>query len=81
MQALFLRQDKAVQDEAIGDLPELPIPVTYPGYASATLLPLQGPDYRAEVKQVQGAECCFSVVACELRKAAPSNSSGVRLAA
>ena len=57
MQALFLRQDKAVQDEAIGDLPELPIPVTYPAYGSATLLPLQGPDYKAVVRHPAVENC------------------------
>ena len=55
MQALFLRQDKAIQDEAIGDLPELPIPVTYPAYGSAALLPLQGPNYDAVVRQLYTA--------------------------
>ena len=50
MQAVFLNYDEALQDEAVGDLPVLPIPVTYPAYGSAALLPLQGPDYRAEAR-------------------------------
>ena len=52
MQALFLNYDEALQDEAVGDLPELPYPVTYPVYGSAALLPLQGPDYRAEARRL-----------------------------
>ena len=50
MQALFLNQTEAFQDEAIGDLPVLPLTVTYPSYGSAALLPLQGPSYKAEVR-------------------------------
>ena len=49
MQALYLNYDEAIQDEAVGDLPPLPYPVTYPAYGSLALLPLQGPNYQAQV--------------------------------
>ncbi|KAK9791838.1 hypothetical protein WJX73_007086 [Symbiochloris irregularis] len=49
IQALFLNYDEAVEDEEVGEFPELPYPVTYPAYGSYVLLPLQGPDYKAEI--------------------------------
>ena len=48
MQALFLTAEEAQEDEAVGNLPELPIPVTYPAYGSLAMLPLEGPEYKAQ---------------------------------
>lgn len=62
MQALYLDYDQAYQDEEVGDLPALPWSVTYPGYGSLAMLPLQGPEYKAQVCP----SSCRSL-GCELR--------------
>ena len=49
MQALYFTTNGASVDKAIGALPSLPVPVSYPQYNSAVLLPLQGPNYSAQV--------------------------------
>ena len=50
MDALFFTPTGAARDDSIGLLPTLPVPVNYPQYNSAVLLPLQGPDYSTKVK-------------------------------
>ena len=50
MDALFFTPTGAARDNSIGLLPTLPVPVNYPQYNSAVLLPLQGPDYSTKVK-------------------------------
>ena len=50
MEALFFTADGASLDEAVGPLPELPIPVNYPQYSSLVLLPLEPPAYAAQVR-------------------------------
>ena len=50
MAALYLEEEEATRDEAIGELPPLPTVVTYPQSGSLALLPLQGPDYKAQVR-------------------------------
>ena len=49
MEALHFTKEGAKADQLVGDLPQLPVPVNYPVWASLVLLPLQGPDYKAEV--------------------------------
>ena len=49
MDALLLTPSGASRDESIGLLPTLPVPVNYPQYSSAALLPLQGPNYATRV--------------------------------
>ena len=49
MEAMFMDVDGARPDQEIGPLPQLPVPVNYPQQASFTLLPLEGPEYDAEV--------------------------------
>ena len=50
MGAMYLTADGATQDEAIGQLPELPIPVGPNQYTPVTLLPLQPPNYEVHVR-------------------------------
>ena len=45
MGALFFTADNATNDDSIGDLPNLPVPISYPQYGGFALLPLEGPDY------------------------------------
>lgn len=52
MDALFFTNDGATRDEATGMLPTLPVPVNYPQSAAFTLMPLQGPDYKASVRRM-----------------------------
>ena len=49
MGALFFNATQATNDNSIGDLPNLPVPISYPQYGGFTLLPLEGPDYAARV--------------------------------
>ena len=75
MQALYFTPNGASADKAIGALPSLPVPVNYPQYNSAVLLPLQGPQYSAQVwstttgnKAADAGQCSqatFEVVRCE----------------
>ena len=51
MDALFFTPTGAARDESVGLLPALPVPVNYPQYNSAALLPLQGPDYATRVSR------------------------------
>ena len=46
---MFLSADGAVQDEEIGDLPQLPYPVGPNQYTPVTLLPMAPPLYAAQV--------------------------------
>ena len=41
--------DGAYADEAVGPLPTLPVPVSYPQSATMVLLPLEPPLYASEV--------------------------------
>ncbi len=50
MEALFMDVEGARPDDAIGRLPEFPIPLFFPQQASITLLPLSGPDYQTQVR-------------------------------
>lgn len=62
MEALFLTADGASMDEAVGPLPELPVPVNYPQYTSMALLPLVPPGYEAQVtcsRLCLSSECFF----------------------
>ena len=64
MQALYFTANGASADKAIGALPSLPVPVNYPQYNSAVLLPLQGPQYSAQVWSIPArgeADCCLPV--------------------
>lgn len=49
MGAMFLTADGAVQDEKIGYLPQLPLPVGPNQYTPVTLLTLAPPLYAAQV--------------------------------
>lgn len=49
MEALYFTASGASEDTAVGDLPDLPLPVNYPHYGSLALLPLQSPTYDAQV--------------------------------
>ena len=49
MGALYFNADNATNDDSIGDLPNLPVPISYPQYGGFTLLPLEGPNYTARV--------------------------------
>ena len=49
MEALFFDPEGARPDDSIGQLPEFPVPLFFPQQAAITLLPLSGPDYRAQV--------------------------------
>ena len=49
MEALFFSPDGASADPAVGDLPDLPIPVVYPQYSTLALLPLEPPLYKTQV--------------------------------
>ena len=53
MQALYFTPNGASVDKAIGALPGLPVPVSYPQYGSMAMLPLQSPTYSSKVS------CCF----------------------
>nr|QOL01228.1 putative extracellular protein TR9_036 [Trebouxia lynnae] len=55
MGALFFTPDNATNDDSIGDLPNLPVPISYPQYGGFTLLPLEGPDYTTRVLFAGGA--------------------------
>ena len=48
--ALFFTEDGATNDDSIGDLPDLPIVISYPQYGGFTLLPLEPPNYAAQVQ-------------------------------
>jgi hypothetical protein len=50
MGALYFSADGASNDNSIGDLPNLPVPISYPQYGGFTLLPLEGPNYTAQVQ-------------------------------
>ena len=52
MDALFFTADGATRDDSTGMLPTLPVPVNYPQSAAFTLMPLQGPDYKASVRHI-----------------------------
>ncbi|KAA6429021.1 MAG: hypothetical protein FRX49_01131, partial [Trebouxia sp. A1-2] len=59
MGALYFNADGALNDNSIGDLPNLPVPISYPQYGGFTLLPLEGPNYTQQVLFVGGAgEAC-----------------------
>ena len=47
--ALYFTADNATNDDSIGDLPNLPVPISYPQYGGFALLPLEGPNYTARV--------------------------------
>ncbi len=49
MGALYFTADGASNDNSIGDLPNLPVPISYPQYGGFTLLPLEGPNYTQQV--------------------------------
>ena len=49
MEALFMDVEGARPDDAIGSLPEFPVPLFFPQQAAITLLPLSGPDYQTQV--------------------------------
>lgn len=55
MGALYFNADGASNDDSIGDLPDLPVPISYPQYGGFTLLPLEAPEYTARV----GPPCVF----------------------
>lgn len=50
MGALYFNADGALNDNSIGDLPNLPVPISYPQYGGFTLLPLEGPNYTQQVQ-------------------------------
>ena len=50
--ALYFTADNATNDDSIGDLPNLPVPISYPQYGGFALLPLEGPNYTAQVSLV-----------------------------
>ena len=50
MGALYFTADGASNDNSIGDLPNLPVPISYPQYGGFTLLPLEGPNYTQQVQ-------------------------------
>ena len=58
MGALFFNRNNATNDDSIGDLPNLPVPISYPQYGGFTLLPLEGPDYNATVCLAADASSC-----------------------
>lgn len=47
--ALYFDENGAYNDDAIGDLPNLPVPFSYPQYGGFALLPLEAPNYTAQV--------------------------------
>ena len=47
--AMYLTADGATQDNAIGELPQLPYPVGPNQYTPITLLPLSPPNYDVSV--------------------------------
>lgn len=49
MEALYFSPDGASTDKSIGPFPKLPVPVSHPQNGGFTLLPLEGPDYTAQV--------------------------------
>lgn len=49
MEALYFAPTGASPDEAVGNLPDLPLPVSYPQYNSLALLPLKSPNYATQV--------------------------------
>lgn len=49
MEALFLEPEGAEPDDEVGQLPQLPVPVMFPQQGTAALLPLEGPNYDAQV--------------------------------
>ena len=55
--ALYFSATGASNDDSIGDLPNLPVPISYPQYGGFTLLPLEGPDYAARVSTVDQHPC------------------------
>ena len=59
MEALFFTAEGAKADKLVGDLPQLPVPVNYPAWASLVLLPLQGPDYKAQVSSSLNVRGCM----------------------
>ncbi|KAK9861867.1 hypothetical protein WJX84_011613, partial [Apatococcus fuscideae] len=48
MEALYFDVTGARADDAIGRLPDFPIPLFFPQQAAITLLPLSGPDYQTQ---------------------------------
>lgn len=55
--ALYFSATGASNDDSIGDLPNLPVPISYPQYGGFTLLPLEGPDYAARVCTAEHYKC------------------------
>lgn len=60
MGALYFTADGASNDDSIGDLPDLPVPISYPQYGGFTLLPLEAPEYTARVDP-PGPLCCEQI--------------------
>lgn len=63
MEALYFTPTGAIADSAVGDLPDLTLPVSYPQYASLALLPLQPPLYETQVNVQPILQClhaCFN---------------------
>ena len=58
MEALYFSPDGAFTDTSIGLLPKLPVPASHPQNGGFTLLPLEGPDYTAQVCRMRTA--CLS---------------------
>lgn len=62
MGAMYLTAAGATQDEAIGELPELPYPIGPNQNTPVTMLPLQPPLYEVKVRMYAGAICMQNCV-------------------